>query len=102
MLAEGGGALTVAGVKKALLDPPANSAKEVSDPGAATLAELVASRLQNGDGAWDTLLADLEKECYAQAVAVCSGNQSKMARLLGVSRVTVRDKLDKFGLFPTR
>jgi len=48
------------------------------------------------------LTEDLERELYAQTVVLTQGNQSKMAKLLGVSRLTVREKLDYYQLFPKR
>ncbi len=55
-----------------------------------------------GRGAFEVLLEDVEKELYRQAVELSHGNQSAMAKWLGVSRLTVRDKLDRFELFPKR
>ena len=56
----------------------------------------------DGRGAFEVLLEDVEKELYRQAVELSHGNQSAMAKWLGVSRLTVRDKLDRFDLFPKR
>ena len=44
----------------------------------------------------------LERELFTHCLELAQGNQSKMSRWLGVSRLTVRDKLDKFGLLPKR
>ncbi|MFT5467755.1 MAG: DNA-binding NtrC family response regulator [Verrucomicrobiales bacterium] len=55
-----------------------------------------------GRGAFETLVEDVERELYAQAVKLSHGNQSHIAKWLGVSRLTVREKLDKFELFPKR
>ncbi|MDB4537774.1 sigma-54 dependent transcriptional regulator [Akkermansiaceae bacterium] len=72
------------------------------------LANHVASRLISAskgeldEGAFPVLSADLEEELYRQAVQLSHGNQSKIAKWLGVSRMTVRDKLDKYDLFPKR
>lgn len=61
---------------------------------------------KNGDlrdrGAVEVLQEEMERELYRQAVKVSFGNQTKMSKWLGVSRLTVRDKLDKFDLFPKR
>ncbi len=56
----------------------------------------------DGKGAFEALMEDVERELYAQAVKLSHGNQSNIARWLGVSRLTVREKLDKFDLFPKR
>jgi len=53
-------------------------------------------------GAYETLLRDLEIELFSRALKLCYGNQSQMARYLGLSRLTVREKLDKYNLFPNR
>jgi nitrogen regulation protein NR(I) len=54
------------------------------------------------EGAFAVLSADLEEELYRQSVQLSHGNQSNIAKWLGVSRMTVRDKLDKYDLFPKR
>ncbi len=56
----------------------------------------------DGRGAFEVLVEDLEKELYRQAVALAHGNQTKIANWVGVSRLTVREKLDKYELFPKR
>ena len=61
-----------------------------------------ASEGELADGAFAILNADLEEELYRQAVALSHGNQSNISKWLGVSRMTVRDKLDKYDLFPKR
>ncbi len=48
------------------------------------------------------LLSDVEREIFAQAIQLAHGNQAKVARWLGVSRLTVRDKLIQFGLHPNQ
>jgi len=42
----------------------------------------------------------LERELFAQAIKLAHGNQTKAARWLGVSRITMREKLAQFGLNP--
>ncbi|MGK0190464.1 MAG: DNA-binding NtrC family response regulator [Verrucomicrobiales bacterium] len=73
-------------------------------------AEHIAERLRNaqdedegsGRGAFELLVEDLEQELYKQAVELSHGNQTKIAKWVGVSRLTVREKLDKYQLFPKR
>ncbi len=48
------------------------------------------------------LLAAVERELYAEAIAFTNGNQSEAAKLLGVSRPTMRDKLLQYNLHPGR
>ncbi len=50
----------------------------------------------------DTVIQTVERELYGQAIRLANGDQTKAARWLGVSRPTMRDKLTRYGLFPTR
>ena len=75
--------------------------------GALPLADLVARRLEAASqgepgSVADTLVQDVERELYTQAIELTHGNQSRMATLLGVSRMTIREKLDRFELLPRR
>lgn len=47
-----------------------------------------------------SVVGAVEKELFAQAIRAAQGNQAKAARWLGVSRVTMREKLHAFGLHP--
>ena len=67
------------------------------------LASLVAEELasaQRGEvsDVHHRVLECSEKELFGQAIALAGGNQAKAARWLGVSRVTMREKLRHFGL----
>jgi nitrogen regulation protein NR(I) len=70
-----------------------------------TLRDLAAALLaaaQRGELA-DTharLLEAAEKEIVSQAIQLTHGNQLQAARLLGISRLTLREKLTRFGLRP--
>jgi len=46
------------------------------------------------------LLELADRELFAQSIALAGGNQAKAARWLGVSRITMREKLALFGLRP--
>jgi nitrogen regulation protein NR(I) len=46
------------------------------------------------------LLDSVERELFARAIRQAQGNQSKAARWLGVSRVTMKAKLVEYGLHP--
>jgi len=46
--------------------------------------------------------AAAERELYSQAIHLAGGNQSKAAKWLGVSLPTMREKLVRYGLHPTR
>ncbi|MDB6059881.1 MAG: two component, sigma54 specific, transcriptional regulator, Fis family, partial [Verrucomicrobiales bacterium] len=42
----------------------------------------------------------MERELFTQAIQMAHGNQAKAARWLGISRLTMREKLTTFGLRP--
>ena len=46
----------------------------------------------------DVIVRTIERELYAQAIKQACGNLTKAAKWLGVSRVTMREKLSAFGL----
>ncbi len=46
------------------------------------------------------LLRTAEKEIFCRAIEMAHGNQAKAARWVGVSRLTMREKLIQFGLHP--
>ena len=48
--------------------------------------------------AYDRLVRQLELELFTQAIALAAGNQAKASRWLGISRVTMREKLRQYGL----
>ncbi len=60
-----------------------------------------AQRGELGD-AHARLLQAAEKEIFSRAIDLAQGNQAKAARWLGVSRLTMREKLLQFGLHPAR
>jgi DNA-binding NtrC family response regulator len=70
---------------------------------AAYVTELL-NHAQSGDlhDVYSRMIADLEPELFRQAVQLAQGNQSKIARWLGVSRMKVREKILQFGLDPAR
>jgi nitrogen regulation protein NR(I) len=47
------------------------------------------------------MLAEAEREILTQAIMLAAGNQAKAARWLGLSRLTLREKLKQLGLHPT-
>jgi nitrogen regulation protein NR(I) len=48
------------------------------------------------------LLEAAEREIITQAIGLTRGNQLQAARLLGISRLTLREKLTQYGLRPER
>ena len=69
------------------------------------LGEFIASLLaaaERGEirDARDQLITTAERELFRQAMDLAQGNQSQASRWLGVSRLTLREKLNQFGLHP--
>lgn len=84
--------------------PPAAAGDDETGFAAKVHERLVAASRDEleGRGAFEVLIDDVERQLYRQAVKLSHGNQSHIAKWLGVSRLTVREKLDKFELFPKR
>jgi nitrogen regulation protein NR(I) len=68
---------------------------------AACASDLLA-RAQQGQlhDAHARMLAAAERELLTQAITLAEGNQAKAARWLGISRLTLREKLKQLGLHP--
>ena len=54
------------------------------------------------DDAHSRLVVACERELFSRAIELAHGNQAKAARWVGVSRLTMREKLIQFGLHPGR
>jgi nitrogen regulation protein NR(I) len=54
------------------------------------------------DDAHNRLIVACERELFGRAIQLAHGNQAKAARWVGVSRLTMREKLIQFGLHPGR
>jgi DNA-binding NtrC family response regulator len=69
----------------------------------ATFAGDLLARAQKGElqDAHARMLAGAEREVLTQAITLAKGNQAKAARWLGLSRLTLREKLKQLGLHPT-
>ena len=57
---------------------------------------------ENGDSCRGILKEFLNRRFRTQAFQLAQGNQAKAARWLGVSRMTMREKLILFGLHPVQ
>ena len=82
-----------------------SGARAGAAPTSSAVAEYVAQLLgeaERGETAAvrDVAIAALERELFAQAIKLAHGNQTKAARWLGISRITMREKLAQFGLNP--
>jgi len=77
------------------------------DPGRQTLRQFVDHLLsvaQRGEleDPHARLLQTAEKEMFSRAIELAHGNQAKAARWVGVSRLTMREKLIQFGIHPAQ
>jgi DNA-binding NtrC family response regulator len=65
-------------------------------------ALLAAAQTGELDDAHARLLAAAEREIFSRAIELARGNQAKAARWLGISRLTMREKLIHFGIHPAK
>jgi DNA-binding NtrC family response regulator len=75
--------------------PPASSARPLGDYVDDLLA---AARRGELEGVHARVIETAERELFARAIREAQGNQTKAARWLGVTRVTMKAKLVQFGL----
>jgi DNA-binding NtrC family response regulator len=75
---------------------------ESGDQTLRSMADVLLAAAQRGDlaDAHGRLLEAAEREIIGQAIELTHGNQLQAARLLGISRLTLREKLIQFGLRP--
>jgi len=67
------------------------------------VTDLLANAQNGKDGRiYTRAIEQLERELFGQAINLAHGNQAKAARWLGVSRLTMREKLNRFGLHPAQ
>ena len=94
-----GYAIGVSDIRKALGASPARVAG--GSPIAAHVAELLAAASRGEiENVRAELFANTDRELFTQAIQLAQGNQAKAARWLGVSRLTMREKLTQFGIHP--
>jgi two-component system nitrogen regulation response regulator GlnG len=73
--------------------PPANGTPPV-ETGAFDWDRFVASRLEQGsENLYDEALVLMERELLTRVLRHCGGNQVQAARLLGITRTTLRSKM---------
>jgi DNA-binding NtrC family response regulator len=100
LLAAHGYAIAEDAARAALTQGPSGATAEVASRALTLLCEEALSRARRGagGGAIANVLSAVERELLAQAQASTAGNITKMAQLLGWSRLTVREKLKLHGL----
>lgn len=99
LLLEARGLAINAGTVRATLAARDTKASQAANSLPALATSLLA-RAQRGEinNAHAQILAEAEREILTQAIVLAEGNQSKAARWLGISRLTLREKLKQLGL----
>ncbi len=70
---------------------------------AATICDLLnAAKRGEVEDVYTRVNIQVERELFKQAIELSQGNQTKAARWLGLSRLTMREKLTRFGLHPSQ
>jgi nitrogen regulation protein NR(I) len=87
-------------VRQTLVSETADS-EQGGMPLPALAADLLA-RAERGElsDAFARIVAEAEREILTQAITLTGGNQAKAARWLGISRLTLRERLRVLGLHP--
>lgn len=96
-----GGTISDDDVRKAMGAPESARAASVSPaPGASPVISHVRQMLQHkpGEKVFDALMDEMGAIIVREALALCDGNRSRTARMLGLSRPTLLAKIDKYGL----
>ena len=97
-----GGAVTADDVQKAMGAPDAGRSAPHAAlvPGASPVVSHVRQMLQHkpGERVFDVLMDEMGAIIVREALALCNGNRSRTARMLGLSRPTLLAKIDKYGL----
>jgi DNA-binding NtrC family response regulator len=90
--------ITLKDVRRVMIASAESGAK--SEQSLSVLVKENLGRAQRGEAVkvYAELVGTLERELFAQAVKLASGNQLRAARWLGLSRLTLRHRLQKLGL----
>ena len=88
---------------RSTLAPAAKRGAADAAPLQALIADLLATA-QHGEreDIYAEVIAVAERELLAQAIELAAGNQAKAARWLGISRLTLREKLRQYALHPAQ
>jgi DNA-binding NtrC family response regulator len=88
---------------RAALEQSAGPALSAAQPFGRYVDEVLADARRSDQGdAHSRVLEAAERELFARAIRQAKGNQSKAARWLGISRITMKAKLVQFGLHPAQ
>jgi nitrogen regulation protein NR(I) len=86
------------------LKPSSASMGRPAEVSLARQASDLLAAAQRGElgNAYARLIQLAERELFSQAIQSARGNQAKAARWLGLSRLTLREKLNQYGLHPSQ
>ena len=94
-----GGTITPAELDRAFEAGNAAAAAPVTAKGQDGLAEYARQVIRQGGGkVFDSIMDEMGAIVIREALALCSGNRSQTARMLGLSRPTLLAKIEKYGL----
>jgi nitrogen regulation protein NR(I) len=101
LLAARGLSITTEAVRQALASRHASA--DSTEASFTEYASDLLIRAQRGElqDAHGRMLREAEREILTQAITLAEGNQAKAARWLGLSRLTLREKLKHLGLHPS-
>ncbi len=85
------------------LAPPTPSLTADSPPLGSMISKLLAAAQQGGQqDVYAKVIGAAELELLSQAIELAGGNQARAARWLGISRLTLREKLRQYALHPAQ
>lgn len=100
ILAARGGLITVEVVRDALRQSPECKQTESAELRLCVARLLDEAERDDTKSVYDSLVGKFERELFLQAYERAGGNQSRIAKWLGVSRSTIHQKLRHFGMKP--
>ena len=102
LLVTPGYAITLKDVRRAVLATPGSGTGYEQSLSALVKESLTRAERGESVEVYSELIGLLERELFAQAMKLASGNQLRAARWLGISRLTFRHKLQKLVFYRTK
>ena len=90
--------ITLKDVRRAMLASAGPGEKSEQSLSLLVMENLARAKRGEAVEVYAELVGTLERELFAQAMKLASGNQLRAARWLGISRLTLRHRLQKLGL----
>jgi len=90
-------------IRHAVGRPSAGAKRQDQPPLKELVGELLnAAKRGEIQDVYSRVMQTAERELFKQAIELAQGNQAKAARWLGISRLTMREKLTNFGIHPAQ